>query len=1166
MAATIITLSTHTNFPIQLTSDNFTSWRKQVLATLTGLELEQFVDGLTAPPPKILEGKPNPAYRLWVLQDQILLGALLGSCSATILPIVSSAETSLELFKRLTETYAGVSRSRIISLRSKLATTVKGNKPVADYLREMKAIADELALAQKPVDEDDLIVHIITHLGDDYKQVTAAVKMRDTPITFSDLFEKLVDHERTLLEAKPVITLTTVNNTQRQGPRFSYSRSQSDGRHYSEPRSSYRTHNFGPRSGRPQQNNSSSLGYRTNKHHLFCHFCNIAGHDTKECRKLTRFLQDHHISTPTPSSTNPTTNSSMATSSHTLPSMFDSGASNHAAYDPSLLHSLSEYGGPDEIVLGNSTKLSISHIGQTSIPTTSRHLKLKDVLLVPKLRNNIVSVSKLCKTNQVSVEFFPFHFIVKDLHTGARLMRGVNINDVYYARRFLPLPLKQINSSSTTSGSLLSWHHKLGHPSIKILKRLLNNLGPKCTKMSTVSFQCDACSLHKSHKMPFGSNSFKVTKPLELIYSDVWGPVQQSHDGYTYYVIFVEYHTKYTWLYPIKRKSDVSTLFPQFKTLVEIFFTTRLSLFSRTTKANTLALFPTFNNMAFPTLQHLHIPRNKMGLPNDTIVTLLKPGYLSYIMPPYRFNFGLMLFKLRLPVTIPFSSSSSHLLTYAAVTIYTLLHLVLNNDGKMQVDATLAASAVACRYAGCPLDLSGFNITRAAVICSNTDARASCCRYINALIASSIARYANTTNNLGVSPELSNTCLQNISQTLELYGLTKSATAFCGFGTKISVNYECLGITTVNQMQQSPIFSNVTQYCGVPLGEESCKMCINAGILFVRNLVKAVDNMTLSICRDATFVAVASQVDDVAAIVLADCFFGVQGLSGTPVFTRSSPPKFSPESSPSPVVAVGPSQFSLTIPQIRHHSYHLSLVPAVGIAVTALATMMLILMVFLIRRKTKELKGHEMTTDKNSMENVSPPKKKFQEGPSSMLTKFSYKETKKATNNFKTIIGQGGFGTVYKAQFIDGSVVAVKHMDKVSEQAVEEFCREILLLARLHHRHLVALKGFCIEKHERFLMYEYMANGSLKDHLHTPGVVPLSWHTRIQIAIDVANALEYLHFYCDPPLCHRDIKSSNILLDEKFVGKVADFGLAFASKDGSICFEPVNTEIRGTPG
>ena len=84
-----------------------------------------------------------------------------------------------------------------------------------------------------------------------------------------------------------------------------------------------------------------------------------------------------------------------------------------------------------------------------------------------------------------------------------------------------------------------------------------------------------------------------------------------------------------------------------------------------------------------------------------------------------------------------------------------------------------------------------------------------------------------------------------------------------------------------------------------------------------------------------------------------------------------------------------------------------------------------------------------------------------------MFQKYSYKETKKATDNFNTVIGRGGFGTVYKAQFSDGSVVAVKWMNKVSEQGEDEFCREIELLARLHHRHLVALRGFSIEKHER---------------------------------------------------------------------------------------------------
>ncbi|KAJ0591320.1 putative protein kinase RLK-Pelle-URK-1 family [Helianthus annuus] len=478
--------------------------------------------------------------------------------------------------------------------------------------------------------------------------------------------------------------------------------------------------------------------------------------------------------------------------------------------------------------------------------------------------------------------------------------------------------------------------------------------------------------------------------------------------------------------------------------------------------------------------------------------------------------------------------------------------------------AEMQVSPPAMAASGCPLNISGSNFTHAATICSDTESRASCCRYINALIAVSIARYANTSNNLGVSPELSDICLQAISQTLETHGMTKNATAFCGFGTRIHVNYECLGIKTVDKMHQSPKFSNVTLHCRAPLGEGRCKKCLNAGILFLRNLVGAADNITLSTCRDATFVAIASQVDDVAAVETADCFFGVQGLSSTS--GSSTPISSSPELSPSSFGGAGPSQLSLTAPEIRHRSYHLSLVPAVGIAVTVLAAIMLVLMVFLIRRKSKELEGHDMTIDKISTETKSQPTKKFHDGPSSMFTKFSYKETKKATDNFNTVIGQGGFGTVYKAQLNDGTMVAVKRMDKVSEQAAEEFCREIELLARLHHRHLVALKGFCIEKHERFLMYEYMANGSLKDHLHTPGVPRLSWPTRIQIAIDVANALEYLHFYCDPPLCHRDIKSSNILLDENLVGKVADFGLAYASKDGSVCFEPVNTEIRGTPG
>lgn len=462
--------------------------------------------------------------------------------------------------------------------------------------------------------------------------------------------------------------------------------------------------------------------------------------------------------------------------------------------------------------------------------------------------------------------------------------------------------------------------------------------------------------------------------------------------------------------------------------------------------------------------------------------------------------------------------------------------------------------------ADCPLDLSGSNFTLVASICSSKDDRGKCCRYINAFIAVSIAHYANTTSNLGVSADLSDICLHSISQTMELYGVPRNATMFCGFGTKIPVSYECEGRTTVTQMLQSPSFVDVTENCKVPLSD--CKKCINASIFYLRRLVGTEDNTTLSTCRDATFATIASQVDGVSAVAISSCFFGVQGLSIIPEPSPSSP---TPEASPSPLVAASPSQLNLGIPiNKNHHPYHLTLVPGVGLAVTAAAVVMLVVLVFLIRRKSRELEDSENVVKTKAF----PPRplRKFQDGPSSMFQKFSYKEIKKATDSFNTIIGRGGFGTVYKAEFSDDLVVAVKRMNKVSEQADDEFCREIELLARLHHRHLVALRGFCIEKHERFLMYEYMANGSVKDHLHSPGRTPLSWRTRMQIAIDVANALEYLHFYCNPPLCHRDIKSSNILLDENFVAKVADFGLAHASKDGSVCFEPVNTDIRGTPG
>ncbi|KAJ0969556.1 hypothetical protein J5N97_022433 [Dioscorea zingiberensis] len=480
--------------------------------------------------------------------------------------------------------------------------------------------------------------------------------------------------------------------------------------------------------------------------------------------------------------------------------------------------------------------------------------------------------------------------------------------------------------------------------------------------------------------------------------------------------------------------------------------------------------------------------------------------------------------------------------------------------------ATLRASSLLTVHAGdCPLDFSWSNLTLTASTCSNRNERAQCCRFINAFVAVSVAHYANATGKLGVPSAFSDTCLDTVSQTLELNGVPPNATTFCGLGPKIRVSYQCEGRETVLEMLQSPNFSDVIGNCKMPLSlDSSCKRCLNSGINYLHHLIGAEDNVTLSICRNAAFVALASQGDSLLAVDMSSCFFGVQGLSNV---TEPSPYPQAPAAPPIPVPAQAPIQHLITAPpKEQHKKYSLTLIPGIGIVVIVAAILSLLILIFLIRKKSRELKGAD--TNMGTSWNAFPPPqvRKCPEGTSPMFRRFSYKETKKATDNFSTVIGRGGFGTVYRAQFSDGSMVAVKRMNKVSRQGEEEFCREMELLGRLHHRHLVALKGFCIDRHERFLMYEYMENGSLKDHLHSSGKNPLRWRTRLQIAIDVANALEYLHFYCDPPLCHRDIKSSNILLGENFVAKVADFGLAHASRSGAISFEPVNTDIRGTPG
>ncbi|KAI3925175.1 hypothetical protein MKW98_009825 [Papaver atlanticum] len=183
---------------------------------------------------------------------------------------------------------------------------------------------------------------------------------------------------------------------------------------------------------------------------------------------------------------------------------------------------------------------------------------------------------------------------------------------------------------------------------------------------------------------------------------------------------------------------------------------------------------------------------------------------------------------------------------------------------------------------------------------------------------------------------------------------------------------------------------------------------------------------------------------------------------------------------------------------------------------------------------------------------------------------FTFEEMALATNNFdsSTQVGQGGYGKVYKGVLSDGTVVAVKRAQEGSFQGDKEFFNEIELLSRVHHRNLVSLIGCCDEEGEQMLVYEFMSGGTLRDHLSAKSKAPLSFAMRLRIATDSAKGILYLHTEADPPIFHRDVKSSNILIGPRFRGKVADFGLSRLAPVPDIeGMTPghVSTVVKGTP-
>ncbi|KAI5082815.1 hypothetical protein GOP47_0002558 [Adiantum capillus-veneris] len=252
-------------------------------------------------------------------------------------------------------------------------------------------------------------------------------------------------------------------------------------------------------------------------------------------------------------------------------------------------------------------------------------------------------------------------------------------------------------------------------------------------------------------------------------------------------------------------------------------------------------------------------------------------------------------------------------------------------------------------------------------------------------------------------------------------------------------------------------------------------------------------------------------------------------------------------------------------PGTADESLSASVQVGIGTGIAAFAAVLVIICGYAVLQKKRAEKAEEISKPFVSWVSMredkgGPPKLKG-------ARLFALAELKRATHNFNKAheIGVGGYGKVYKGTLPSGEQIAIKKAQARSHQGAAEFRNEIELLSRVHHKNLVCLVGFCFE--ERMLVYEYVPNGTLHEALLGNSSVILDWQRRLTIAVGSARGLAYLHNEANPPVIHRDVKSSNILLDQNLVAKVADFGLSrLAPDDEGSGDGHVSTQVKGTLG
>jgi hypothetical protein len=418
---------------IKLAKDNYMAWQFHHLAYLRGQDVYSFIDGTILAPAQLIvnpattPGSPamiaNPDYLSWYQKDQLIISVLVSTLSDSYVSHAVGCTTSRALWESLEKMFASQAHARIMQVHFQLATLKKGSSSVTDYFHKLKNLSDTLAACGQPLNDFEAMSFLLAGLGSEFDPLVTSVTTRVDPISRDDIYGLLLAHEMRL---KQQMATTDISNAAAHVIARNPNHSGQSDHSFNVARGHGLPNGRGYRSPFPGGCCSSSSQHGRGQHfhgpsssRPLCQICNKLGHYASTCYQ--RFDQASQNESHSPlqafySSPNLPTDESWYP---------DSGATHYLTHDlNNLTISSDAYTGPDQMRVGNGIGLSINHIGSAHISCPNRSFILKNLLHVPSICKNLLSVSKFAHDNSVFFEFHSSFFVIKDCRTRSILHQG----------------------------------------------------------------------------------------------------------------------------------------------------------------------------------------------------------------------------------------------------------------------------------------------------------------------------------------------------------------------------------------------------------------------------------------------------------------------------------------------------------------------------------------------------------------------------------------------------------------------------------------------------------------------------------------------------------------------------------------------------------------------